>query len=73
MTGGDGMGGIPPRSYSRLSDELLASWDNVSRAINRMVLAQPSRMTEASELLRQVQAEHQDLIIKESRRGRQDD
>lgn len=53
-----------------VSDALLASWDRVSGAINRMVLAQPSRMTEAAERLREAQAEHQQLLNLEGRRAR---
>ncbi|USN14669.1 hypothetical protein PAPPERLAPAPP_02990 [Brevundimonas phage vB_BpoS-Papperlapapp] len=69
MTGGDGMGGVPPRSYRRVPDVVIASWDRVSAAIDAMVVAQPSRMTEAAERLRQAQAEHMALIIQESRHG----
>lgn len=73
MTGPEGLGGDVRAAAGKdapMSDALMKSWDEVSAAINRMVLAQPSRMTEAAERLRQAQADHQALIFQECRLGR---
>lgn len=49
---------LPPA----LPDELLIAWDSLSAAINRIVLAQPSNMTRASELLRDEQEAYSKLL-----------
>lgn len=64
------MGGADTPSEPRLTEEILRSWDSVSIAINRVILAQPSQMTEAAERLRLAQLAHQDLLIKVGRHGR---
>ncbi|USN13972.1 hypothetical protein KABACHOK_01360 [Brevundimonas phage vB_BpoS-Kabachok] len=65
----DGLGGdYVPRPA--LSDAVIQSWDRVSAAIDAMVLAQPSHMTEAATRLREAQAAHTGLILLEGRLGR---